>query len=200
LVRARVDINALARGYAEPGEVSEIIGGGPIPPAFISAHLAECIFELIATKGKEVHSVVTDSRHVARVIRMALEERDRTCSVPGCVETFPLEMDHWHTDYTKGGQTRLDNLLRICRHHHYLKTHKGWRFEGEPGNLRFVSPESRTQCSDSAVPDPPGDHPPDGNGPPRRGRDPSSEKSPPKGDRSRQRSKSPPGSKQVKLL
>jgi len=143
LVRARIDINALIRGYAEPGEVCEIIDGGAIPPSFISAHLADCIFELIATKGKEVHSIVTDSRHIARVINIALEERDRTCSVPGCEATFPLESDHWRIDYRNGGQTKLDNLLRICRHHHYLKTNKGWRFEGEPGNLRFIGPDSR---------------------------------------------------------
>jgi hypothetical protein len=97
-----------------------------------------------------------------------LEERDPTCSVPGCDIQYPLERDHWRTDFAKGGETKLDNLLRVCGHHHHLKTHKGWRFEGSPGNFRFVGPDDRSGGDRSGA-DPPDPDPP---GPDRTGADP----------------------------
>ena len=53
----------------------------------------------------------------------------------------PLEIDHKDTDYAKGGETRIDNLARLCPYHHHQKTYRGWRLEGGPGQWRFVGPD-----------------------------------------------------------
>lgn len=56
------------------------------------------------------------TRTVPPAIRRALEHRDRTCRFPGCGvrHTDAHHVTHW----ADGGETRLDNLVLLCRFHH----------------------------------------------------------------------------------
>src|SRR6185312_8436123 len=47
----------------------------------------------------------------------------------------------WPTS-SDNGPTELDNLVRLCREHHALKTHQDWRgrMEGGPGGERRAAP------------------------------------------------------------
>lgn len=156
LMRLRVDVSALKRGHTGPGEVCQIPGiDAPVPVAAARALIGDAFLELIVTEGTDVRSVVTDSRHVARALQIALEERDPVCCVPGCTQSMGLERDHWETDYTNGGKTCLDNLARLCPYHHDQKTHRGWRIEGPPGRWRFIGPdgnEARGSATGSGQP------------------------------------------------
>jgi Domain of unknown function (DUF222) len=140
IIRIRVDLAALKRGVVGPGERSEVIGGGPIPVPLVACQLDDAILELVATRGTMVESICTNTRHIKRALRIALEERDEQCVVPGCHVSRPLEIDHWVTEVRKGGQTKFENLCRLCPHHHHLKTNKGWNLEGGPGHWRMVRP------------------------------------------------------------
>jgi hypothetical protein len=140
LVRIRVDYDALVRGHTEAGETSEIIGGGDIPPSLAAGYAKEALLELIATKGIDVYKIVTNTRHISKVLDIALEERDRTCCHSGCDVTYPLQRDH-DIDFAKDGPTSLENLNRTCPRHHAIKTRKKWRWEGTLGNMRLVPPE-----------------------------------------------------------
>jgi hypothetical protein len=140
LVRVRVDLGALLRGQTEPGETCEIPGLAPLPVALVRQILGDSLLELVMTEGKDVKTVCTNSRYIRRALRVALEERDQTCCVPECEMSDPLEIDH-RSDYSKGGETSLENLARLCPYHHHLKTHRGWRLEGGPGSWRFVRPD-----------------------------------------------------------
>ena len=67
--------------------------------------------------------------------------RDRTCRFPGCRRSAALsDIDHaqsWET----GGRTSPDNLGALCRRHHRLKTHDGWKIESRPdGSCTWTSP------------------------------------------------------------
>ncbi len=151
LVRIRVDLEALLRGHRIPGETCEIPGIASVPVKAVREILGDSLLELVLTKGKDVTTVYSDSRYIKKALRIALEERDQTCVVPDCAMSDPLEVNHWTTDYGKGGKTSLDNLARLCPYHHHQKTHRGWRLEGGPGAWRFVRPE----------PPPDQDHPED---------------------------------------
>src|SRR5207253_1476230 len=59
-------------------------------------------------------------------VRTALVERDPVCVVPGCGVESDLEIDHVRP-VAEGGRSELANLCRLCRFHHYLKTHHRWR-------------------------------------------------------------------------
>ena len=67
--------------------------------------------------------------------------RDRTCRFPGCRRSAALsDIDHaqsWET----GGRTSPDNLGALCRRHHRLKTHDGWKIESRAdGSCTWTSP------------------------------------------------------------
>jgi hypothetical protein len=67
--------------------------------------------------------------------------RDRTCRFPGCRRSAALsDIDHaqsWET----GGRTSPDNLGALCRRHHRLKTHGGWKVESRhDGSCTWTSP------------------------------------------------------------
>jgi hypothetical protein len=147
LLRIRVDGSALFRGHAEYGEVCEIPGVGKVPVALAREVLGDAILELVITRGTDVTTVVSDSRYIAKALRIALEERDPKCVVPGCNRSDPLEIDHWRVDFSKDGPTSLDNLARICHFDHDRKTHRGWKLEGGPGHWRFPKPD-RTSVAD----------------------------------------------------
>lgn len=153
LIRLRVDLPALLRGHRVPGEVCEIPGiDSPVPVAVARALIGDAFLELFIAEGTDVRTVVTDTRHVSRALRIALEERDSVCCVPGCNQSMGLERDHWQTDFSKNGKTSLENLAMLCAYHHDLKTNRGWRLVGPPGRWRFVGPEgeeARGSPSDS---------------------------------------------------
>ena len=155
LIRFRIDADAFFRGYAEPGETCEIPGVGPVPVAMVRELLGEAILELVITKGTDVTTVVSDSRYVAKALRIALEERDPVCVVPGCDRSDPLEIDHWRVDFKDDGPTSIDNLARLCSWHHHQKTNRGWKLEGGPGQWTFTKPDRSpgTDAPDRAGPE-----------------------------------------------
>ena len=63
------------------------------------------------------------SRIIPPALSRALAIRDGGCQFPGCCETRYTEghhIKHW----ADGGETRLDNLVTLCRYHH-RELHKG---------------------------------------------------------------------------
>ncbi len=63
------------------------------------------------------------SRIVPSPIRRALRERDGVCQYPGCQESEYVDAHHIH-HWAEGGETRLDNLVTLCRFHH-RQLHRG---------------------------------------------------------------------------
>ena len=127
-MRIRVDLAALRRGHVEGGEECEIDGAGPITVAEVRDLIndPETLVEAILTEGEDLIAIHRLDRYISPKLRAALETRDRTCVVPGCDKSERLEIDHVVL-VSDDGPTSLDNLARLCKHHHALKTHKNWR-------------------------------------------------------------------------
>ena len=140
-VHLRVDLAALRRGYVEDGECCEVPGVGPVPIETARSVLGDAIVQLVITKGKDIATVCNLGRSVPVPVQTALNERDLTCVVPGCTVRDGLETDHRIVPFADGGETALHNLSKLCHHHHYLKTHKGFRIEGGPGDWQWIPPE-----------------------------------------------------------
>ena len=149
-VHLRVDLAALRRGSIEDGECCEIPGVGPVPIETARSVLGDAIVQLVITKGKDIATVCNLGRSVPVPVQTALNERDLTCVVPGCDVRDGLETDHRIIPFIDDGETALWNLSKLCSWHHYLKTYKGFRVEGGPGEWRWIPPE-----------DPSSDHPED---------------------------------------
>jgi Domain of unknown function (DUF222) len=140
MVHVRVDHEALVRGYVEPGEICEIPGIGPIPVDVARRLATDSILSVLVTDGIDVTSVAHAGRTIPAAVRRALIERDPTCVVPGCDTRDGLEIDHV-APFAEGGPTSLANLARLCRWHHYLKTHQRHRLERVGDTWRWRPPD-----------------------------------------------------------
>jgi len=137
-VHVRVDLEALRNGFTGEGQVCEIPGVGPIPVQRAREVMGDALVRFVITDGIDVPAICNLGRAVPAAVRAALLERDPTCVVPGCDATERLQIDHWQIDYADDGPTEWWNLVRLCAHHHRLKTTKKFRLEGGSGNWRFV--------------------------------------------------------------
>ncbi len=74
-------------------------------------------------KNGEPLSIGRRSRSIPPPMRRALGIRDGGCRFPGCTNNRFVDghhIKHW----ADGGETSLDNLVLLCRHHHHL-VHEG---------------------------------------------------------------------------
>jgi hypothetical protein len=164
VVTLRVDLDALRRGSIGPGEICEIPGVGPVPVETARELMGDSITRLVITNGVDVTTVCHLGRSIPARLRTAVEDRDRVCVVPGCDTASGLEIDHWGIDFNDGGPASLENVARLCHHHHLLRTHKGFQLLGGPGRWRWIAPERSK--GHTATESPPDDEPPDPDDPP----------------------------------
>jgi hypothetical protein len=87
----------------------------------------------------DVLDVGRKSRSVPTPIRRALEHRDRGhCRFPGCANRIcdAHHLKHW----ADGGETKLANLVLLCRRHHTMVHEGGFRaLMNDSGEPRFVT-------------------------------------------------------------
>jgi hypothetical protein len=92
------------------------------------------------------------TRTVPPAIRRALKSRDRGCRFPGCPNSRYVDAHHIH-HWAMGGETKLSNLVQLCRFHH-RQVHEGRVVISrlDDGALRFLRPDGRS--FESAEPNP----------------------------------------------
>ncbi len=141
-VLVRVDMEALLRGYPAHGELSELVGYGPVAVSAITdiIRTGDPFLAAVVTKGKEVVGVAHLGRRPTAYQQSALEWLYPTCAVEGCSALGRLQVDH-RLDWAKNHLTLFDLLDRLCGHHHGLKTHEGWSLVEGTGTRAFVSPD-----------------------------------------------------------
>jgi hypothetical protein len=106
----------------------ELERGGPIAAETVrrlgcDVSVARVIFD--------TESAVLDVGRARRVpaaaTRRALTARDGGCVWPGCDRPASWTQAHHLTHWARGGSTDLDNLVAICRAHHWKVHEGGWR-------------------------------------------------------------------------
>ena len=141
-VMVRVDLDALRRGSVGEGGICEIPGVGPVSVQVARELMGDALCDLVITDGVDVTTVCRLGRSVPTALATAITERDQHCVVPGCGVALGLERDHWQVDFAKGGVVSMDNLARLCKHHHKLKTHHGFALAGGPGRWEWIPPDT----------------------------------------------------------
>jgi uncharacterized protein DUF222 len=142
MAHVMVDYDALMRGHTVAGEQCEIPGFGPIPVTLARQMSEDAILKVLLTKGVDVMAVAHAGYTIPAHLRSALHTRDRTCIVPGCDARRNLEDDHRNT-FGRTQITKLEELGRLCKPHHYLKTFLGYTYRGGPGTWQWIPPENR---------------------------------------------------------
>jgi hypothetical protein len=90
-------------------------------------------------------------RTIPPALRRALDHRDRGCRFPGCGVRVceGHHVEHW----ADGGETRLDNLVLLCRRHHRAVHEEGFRVEVRPNSrVQFYRPDGRRILEAPALP------------------------------------------------
>jgi WD40-like Beta Propeller Repeat len=83
------------------------------------------------------------TRSIPPAIRRALNARDPGCCFPGC--TYQRYLDAHHVEHwADGGETKLKNLVHLCRTHHRLVHEGGIAVKARAGGgWRFSRPDGR---------------------------------------------------------
>ena len=124
----RVDLDALLRGPAIPGEICEIDNQGPIPVAMARDMANDSFLRFVFHQAGDIRAISHFGRTINRQLRTALAYRDRCCVVPGCGVSYGLEIDHIRRS-PRADLPSWQNLALLCLHHHHLKSNEGWRLE-----------------------------------------------------------------------
>jgi len=174
--RYQVVVHVTAGGSAEEkdertaisDEVPSLLtaGASPEDPPAVTPHI-ENGSQVIAETAKRVAcdcsvvpvkedyfgeplSIGRKSRSIPPSIRRALTIRDGGCRFPGCTHTRFVDghhIQHW----ADGGETSLDNLVLLCRHHHRLVHEGGFSCSRTPsGEVVFADGENQP-LKDSAL-------------------------------------------------
>jgi hypothetical protein len=99
-------------------------------------------------KNGEPLSIGRRSRSIPPPMRRALRARDKGCRFPGCTNTRFVDghhIKHW----ADGGDTSLDNLVMLCRHHHHL-VHEGGFACSKDANGTITFKDQREQPLDQS--------------------------------------------------
>lgn len=153
-VVVHVDAGVLADGDAAGQSVLE----GTNVPAGTSRRIACDASKVVMTHDSEgrILDVGRRTRIVPPAIRRALTHRDQGCRFPGCGLKFcdAHHVRHW----SEGGETKIGNLVLLCRRHHRCVHEEGYRVTARPdGTFQFVRPDGRVLSDAPAPPELPGD-------------------------------------------
>lgn len=90
----------------------------------------------------EILSVGRRRRPVPAPIRCALRLRGRGRRVPGCTPHRHVDAHHVQ-HWADGGETKLSNLVELCRHYHRLCTRAAGLRATDDGVFVFSRPDGR---------------------------------------------------------
>jgi hypothetical protein len=83
------------------------------------------------------------TRVIPPAMRRALQARDGNCRFPGCTHRYFIDGHHIR-HWSDGGETSLDNLVLLCRHHHRLVHEGGFGcHRTADGKIRFDGADGR---------------------------------------------------------
>ncbi|MDJ0938248.1 MAG: DUF222 domain-containing protein [Woeseiaceae bacterium] len=112
-----------------------------------------CVSTIDVDAGGEPLNVGRRSRSIPPPMRRALQARDGGCRFPGCTSHRFCDghhIEHWQN----GGETSLDNLVLLCRHHHRLVHEGGFDCRrSDSGEIFFVD-RRQQRLAEYESPDP----------------------------------------------
>ena len=147
-----VDAQTLREGCAGQCEHED----GPALPVETARRLGcdASVVSVIENEDGEPLNVGRKTRTIPPALRRALRSRDRGCRFPGCNNKHYVDGHHIR-HWADGGETRLSNLVTLCRFHHRFVHEGGVALHIlNDGALRFVMKDRRSL--DSPMPARPG--------------------------------------------
>ncbi len=102
------------------------------------------VVAIVEDEHGEPLSVGRKTRSIPPALQRALRSRDMGCRFPGCCNTRYTDAHHIH-HWARGGETKLSNLVTLCRFHH-RSVHEGKVVVQvlDDGAIRFSQPNGES--------------------------------------------------------
>ena len=145
-----VDAETFKHGHAGRCELEH----GPSIAADTARRLAcdASIVRIVEDAKGEPLDIGRKTRVIPPAIRRALNARDKGCRFPGCQNKRYVDAHHVK-HWVDGGETKLSNLLLLCRFHHRLHHEGKFLIQVlDDGEFRFLKPDGTS--FDRPVPTP----------------------------------------------
>ncbi|MCB9631074.1 MAG: DUF222 domain-containing protein [Sandaracinus sp.] len=132
----------LAPHLLSDGLVANLDDGTWIAPETWRRVACDCALDLVKLDERgALLDVGRRTRTIPPALSRALDIRDAgRCRFPGCDHRRFLDrhhLEHW----SRGGETKLDNLITLCDAHHRLVHEGGWTVELDGDEARFFRPD-----------------------------------------------------------
>lgn len=139
-VNVTIDLPTLLGLAENPGQLA---GYGAIPASVARALASDGKWQRFITDPQTgtLLDFGRESYEPPQALVDFLIARDRTCRFPGCRQSAArADLDHAKS-WESGGETSAANLGALCRRHHRLKTHGGWKLNSHSdGACTWTSP------------------------------------------------------------
>ncbi len=127
-----------AETFSDADGLPTIEGGPHLHPETVRRLTCDGALVSVLEDGQgEVLNVGRKTRVIPSAIRRALKARDGSCQYPGCSQSRYVD-GHHIVHWADGGETKLDNLILICRRHHGLVHEFGYRIIKTETGFEFV--------------------------------------------------------------
>ena len=118
---------------------SEIEDGSSLAAETVRRLACDCsLVPILEDEHGQPLNIGRKTRSIPPSLRRALNSRDQGCRFPGCTHKHYVDghhIEHW----AHGGETKLGNLVTLCRFHHRLVHEGGIRVEIlDDGAFRFL--------------------------------------------------------------
>jgi hypothetical protein len=121
------DLFAWRRGHTHPGEVCQVIGGGPVPVEFAHELGKDAFLKAVLHDGVALHTIKHFGRHFPAELRTALDlgpvPAFTGAQCGDCGSRFGLEYDHVNP-VANNGETSFSNVQALCWQDHQAKTER----------------------------------------------------------------------------
>jgi hypothetical protein len=135
-IAVHVDIDTLTSDAPGRADINGRVGIAPE-----TARRCACdapFISVVESDGRPL-SVGRKTRSIPRSVDRALRARDKTCRFPNCSSVRYIDRHHVMF-WGRGGETSLDNLVRLCHWHHRLVHEGGYKMDFDGTTARFFTP------------------------------------------------------------
>ena len=113
----------------------------PISTRTLERLACDCTMSRVLLADSMVIDVGRATRVVSGPMGRGLRARDRGCRAPGCHRPVNWSTPHHIVAWSRGGPTKLSNLVLLCFYHHRLVHEGGWQVVMTGREIRFLPPE-----------------------------------------------------------
>jgi hypothetical protein len=100
-----------------------------------------CVVPVVLGGDSQPLDVGQAKRSATAAIRAGLAARDGGCAWPGCDQPPGRCIAHHICHFAHHGETKLSNLVLLCRWHHHLIHHSEWKVRIREHIPEFIPPE-----------------------------------------------------------